>query len=95
MNWTGGYFPDLNSSCLWRRECIEVRNCQLCGRGREAVAPNISVTSYFVESGAQANQVSSFEKVGNTTQHEVVVVIVLCTRGTGIAMVMSYGLEAG
>jgi hypothetical protein len=52
MNWTGSYFLDLISSCPWRRECIEVRNRQLCGRVREVVAPNIGVTPYFMEGGA-------------------------------------------
>ena len=52
MNWTGAYFPDLNSPCLWRREYIEVRNRQLCRRVREVIAPDICVTPYSVEGGA-------------------------------------------
>ena len=72
-----------------------MRKRQRCGRVREVGAPDIGVTPYFVEGGAQARQPSSLEKVGNTTHQEVVVVIVLCTCGTGVGMVMSDGWEAG
>ena len=47
-----GYFPDLYSQRVWRRECIEVRDNQLGGRVREVVAPDIGVCPDLVEGGA-------------------------------------------
>ncbi len=61
-----------------------MRDRQLGGRVCEVVAPDIGVRPYFMEGGAQARQSSCFKKVGDAIQHEFVVVIVFCTRGTGL-----------
>ena len=52
MNSTGGNYPDLISPCLWRRECFIVCDRQFGGHVSEVIAPDIVVTTDFVEGGA-------------------------------------------
>jgi len=68
---------------------------QLGGRVREVVAPYIGVCPDLMEGGAQVCQSSCLEKLGNATQKEPVVVMVICTYGTGVGVVVLDGLKAG
>ena len=49
-----GYFPDIYSQRLWRRECVEVRVNKLGGCVHEIFAPGIGVSPHFMEGCAEA-----------------------------------------
>ncbi len=49
----------------------------------------------FMKGGFEACPLFCVQKVGNALQQESVVMVVLCTRGTGVGMVMPNGLETG
>ncbi len=68
---------------------------QIGGRVREVVAPYNGVCPDFMKGGSEARPLSCFHEVCYVVQQELVVVIVLRTRGTGIGMMVPNGLEAG
>ncbi len=68
-----------------------MRDRQFGGRVREVVAPYIGVRPDFMKGGSEA----CFQEVCYVVQQELVVVIVLRTRGTGVGMMVPNGLEAG
>ncbi len=61
-----------------------MRNRQFGRRVCKVVAPYIGVCPDFMQGGAEARPLSCFQEVGYVVQQELVVVIVLCTRGTGL-----------
>ncbi len=72
-----------------------MHNRQFGRRVHKVVAPYIGVCPDFMEGGIEARPLSCFPEVGYVVQQELVVVIVLCTRGTGVGMVVPNGLKAG
>ena len=73
-----------------------MRNRKFGGRVRKIISSDVGVCPNFMKGGFEARPLSCVQKVGNALQHEsVVVVVVLCTRGIGVGMVMPNGLEAG
>ncbi len=72
-----------------------MRNREIVGRVRKVVAPDNGVRPDFMKSDDEALPLSCFHNVGYDIQQEPVVVIVLCTRSTGVGMVVPDGLEAG
>ena len=55
-----GYFPDIYSPRLWRKDCVEVSDNKLGGRDREVDASDIGVSPDFMEGYVKALRPSGF-----------------------------------
>ena len=69
-----------------------MRNRQLDNRVLKVLAPDIGVCLDFMKGGTQARPLSCFQKVGYALYQKFVAMILLCTRGTGVGMMVPNGL---